>query len=209
MFTTGKVPLMLQWQILAYLAKPRSSTWSIGLLVQSHMETLQSQILTPHKKKLFFWYIEWIRVPCSKFIHQPSKAYDEMSRLRLLTIYNHWIHQQIVSQQSGSYGPSLHCQIRCHPGRFVSLAEFNIAAGSMVHHWLTKSINNIGVATTEGLGMTVCDKLAIFYTDKVFLTSFTKVPWLQQSPNILFALLHHIGVKTKVHLQTKMIYNTR
>ena len=51
----------------------------------------------------------------------------------------------------------------------------------MVRHWLTKLINNIGVAPTEGLGMMVSDKLALFYTDKIFLTSFTKVPWLHNA----------------------------
>ena len=62
---------------------------------------------------------------------------------------------------------------------------------------MIKSIEGDGVTATKGfVGMTVADKLAIFYTNEAFLTSSTKVPRLQESIYIFVAHLLCVGLNT-------------
>ena len=88
-----------------------------------------------------------------------------------------------MPQQGGFYGPEFTAKRGVTQGGLVSPTKFNIAADSVVREWLTISVDDNGTAAAEGLGMSVADKLVLFYADDGLISS-TEAPWLQESLNI-------------------------
>jgi Reverse transcriptase (RNA-dependent DNA polymerase) len=80
---------------------------------------------------------------------------------------------------------------------------FNILMDNVIRYWLQLVIEDEGEASTTGLGLTVAERLALFYADDGLIAS-TNTQWLQQALDALVTLFRRIGLETNV-AKTKMM----
>ena len=146
-----------------------------------------------------------------------TKAHDTVDRERALDMFeecgmgpkmirlteNFWKDQKVVAKQSGFFGPAFDAEQGETQGCSAAPTRFNIIIDKVVRHWLTLVVNDDGMATSNGFGMMVNERLAMFCADDGLTASRDPV-WLQNASDVLVHLFRRMGLVANVS-KTKMM----
>ena len=134
------------------------------------------------------------------------KAYDTLDRPRALEVMaaygmgpqmlrlidGYWRRQKIVTRESGYYGTPFTATRSSVQGGLFSPNLFNMQIDNVIRHWLTLVIEDPTVGS-DGLGLTVAERLVLFYADDGLLSA-RESGWLQQALDVLVSLFWRIGL---------------
>ena len=138
-----------------------------------------------------------------------KKAYDTIDRPRSLEIFRQygmgnnmlrllqsfWMNQKIVPRQSGFHGEPFDCSRGQTQGGLFSPLGFNIVMDASLREWLATVIDDNGNVATDGFGMTVEEKLALFYADDGYIGSRDD-GWLNNALQVLADILRRVGLES-------------
>ena len=90
--------------------------------------------------------------------------------LRLLLA--HWDGQLMIAKEQGFYGPPFGTSRGMTQGSKFSPSAFNIIVDKVVRYWLALVLEDDGgTVVLDGLGLTVRERLPLFYADDGFVGS--------------------------------------
>jgi hypothetical protein len=158
--------------------------------------------------KLFQQLASIEQVPVFEVFLDLKKAYDTVDRARTLQLLEQygvgplalrllrqfWDRQRIVARQGGFYGDPFEASRGVTQGAVESSTIFNVVVDAVVRYWLTLVVNDGSDADT-GLGLTVNERLVLFYADDGLIASRNS-EWLQMAIQSLSELFERVGLRT-------------
>jgi Reverse transcriptase (RNA-dependent DNA polymerase) len=113
--------------------------------------------------------------------------------LRLLR--NYWSNQKVTPLQNGYHSSPFPASRGQTQGGLFAPTGFNIVMDSVIREWLHTSVDNAGNIVAAGLGFTVEERLALFYTDDGYIGSRDD-SWLSNELQILSDLFRRVGLES-------------
>ena len=124
--------------------------------------------------------------------------------LRLLEA--HWAGQLMIAKEQGFYGPPFGTSRGMTQGSKFSPSAFNIIVDKVVRYWLALVLEDDGgTVVLDGLGLTVRERLPLFYADDGFVGSRDSV-WLQQALDVLLSLFRREGLEANIRKNESMTF---
>ena len=156
------------------------------------------------------------QVPLFAVFLDLHKAYDSLDRNRTLDILaaygvgpntirllqRYWAQQRIVVRSRGYHGEPFTATRGVTQGDIASPTIFNIVVDAVVRYWL--SMVSTAAIANHGLGIEVCNKLALFYADDGLVAS-RDPRWLQPAFEQLMTIFARVGPEANTTITKAMI----